>query len=350
MRDKKLNEEIKCACGCNQELLIYNKYGKKRRFIKGHSNIGMIYSKERVRKGIETRKKNNSYIGFKKNLDLEKIKELYLNENSIIDISKMFHCSFKAIYNRLEKQGIKIRTQSEAMILKFKKGQKIWNKKIFIERQIKEIIRLYEEELLNPIEIGKRFNCSNSTILKILKENYISTNQSFRRKRLFKEGKLKSNGETLKKRFFSGKIKSWSKGLTKETDERIMRLAEKRANQIFPIKDSSIEIKLQNFLKQLQIEFFTHQYMHIEHGYQCDIFIPVQEGINQKIVIECDGNYWHGNPKYYPKEKLNQKQKEQRQRDRLRTQELIEKGFKVIRIWEHDIRKMDLQDFQEKLR
>jgi len=30
--------------------------------------------------------------------------------------------------------------------------------------------------------------------------------------------------------------------------------------------------------------------------------------------------------------------------------ELIEKGFKVVRIWEHEIKNMDLNDLQNKLR
>jgi hypothetical protein len=32
-----------------------------------------------------------------------------------------------------------------------------------------------------------------------------------------------------------------------------------RAKQITPVKDTKIEIKIQSFLKQLRIEFFTHQ-------------------------------------------------------------------------------------------
>ena len=44
---------------------------------------------------------------------------------------------------------------------------------------------------------------------------------------------------------------------------------------VFPIKDTSIEVKIQNYLKELGVEFFTHQYIDIEHGYQCDVFIPI---------------------------------------------------------------------------
>jgi len=100
---------------------------------------------------------------------------------------------------------------------------------------------------------------------------------------------------------------------------------------IFPIKDTSIEVKIQNFLKQLGIEFFTHQYMTIEHGYQCDILIPSMD-----MVIECDGDYWH---KYPIGNDI----------DHIRTRELLEKGFKVLRLWEFEIKEMNLNDFKEKL-
>lgn len=173
---------------------------------------------------------------------------------------------------------------------------------------------------------------------------------SLTRKKLFKEKKLKIIGMTGKKHTGETKrkigIKSKLKHIpckketrikiglanknhivTKETREKIKKA---RAKQIFPIKDTSIEIKIQNFLKQLGIEFFTHQYIKkIEHSYQCDIFIP-----SLNMIIECDGNYWH---KYPVGNNI----------DHIRTKELTEKGFKVLRLWENKIRIMKLNDFKE---
>ncbi|MCH7851111.1 MAG: DUF559 domain-containing protein [Nanoarchaeota archaeon] len=111
----------------------------------------------------------------------------------------------------------------------------------------------------------------------------------------------------------------------------IEEFRKRRENIKIPKIDSSIEIKIQNFLKQLGIEFFTHQHMKIEHGYQCDILIP-----SMNLVIECDGDYWHKYPIGL-------------ERDHIRTKELIEKGFKVLRLWERDIKKMELNDFKIKI-
>ncbi len=106
---------------------------------------------------------------------------------------------------------------------------------------------------------------------------------------------------------------------------------DRRSKLKIPKQDTSIEIKIQNFLKKLGIEFFTHQHMKIEHKYLCDILIPCMN-----LVIECDGDYWHKYPVGLD-------------RDHIRTKELVEKGFKVLRLWEFEIRKMDINQFKNKL-
>jgi very-short-patch-repair endonuclease len=106
----------------------------------------------------------------------------------------------------------------------------------------------------------------------------------------------------------------------------------RRSKQVFPLKDTTIEIKIQQYLTELKIEYMTHKYIkEIEHGYQCDIFIP-----SMNLVIECDGNYWH---KYPTRTDI----------DNIRTTELLQKGFKVLRLWEIDIRKMTLEELRLKI-
>jgi very-short-patch-repair endonuclease len=122
------------------------------------------------------------------------------------------------------------------------------------------------------------------------------------------------------------------KSISHKKPELIKKLRELRSKQIFPLKDTSIEIKIQNYLRELKIEFFTHTYIKdINHSYQCDILIP---SIN--LVIECDGDYWH---KYPVGNEI----------DHIRTSELIEKGFKVLRLWEKEINIMSMEDFKKRL-
>jgi len=115
----------------------------------------------------------------------------------------------------------------------------------------------------------------------------------------------------------------------KNHPESIEKIREDRAKRVFPVKDTKIEVKVQNLLKQLGYDFFTHQYMkEIKHSYQCDIFIPALN-----LVIEADGNYWHKYPVG-------------REIDYIRTKELIGYGFKVLRLWESEINEMDIEKFR----
>lgn len=115
------------------------------------------------------------------------------------------------------------------------------------------------------------------------------------------------------------------------TEEHKAKLKITRAKQITPTKDTKIEIKIQNFLEQLGIDYLKHKHININHSYQCDIFIP-----SMNLVIECDGVYWHSYPTG-------------REIDSIRTKELLEKGFKVLRLWEFEIKAMDINQFKERL-
>jgi len=124
-----------------------------------------------------------------------------------------------------------------------------------------------------------------------------------------------------------------------------------RSKQKLPLKDSSIELKIQDFLTLLEVEFVTHKYMNIKHAYQCDILIPVQDRISQKTIIECDGDFFHMNPKKYSANDKCFKMvaKDRWKLDESRTKELIKDGYRVIRIWENKIKVMSIDDLKEKI-
>lgn len=94
---------------------------------------------------------------------------------------------------------------------------------------------------------------------------------------------------------------------------------------IIPRKDTIPEKICQNALKGLGIEFTTHKAI---LG-QPDIFIE------PNICIFVDGDYWHNKPQV-------------KERDVRVNEGLKAKGFRVIRIWEHEIKKPDF-DIREYL-
>ena len=87
-----------------------------------------------------------------------------------------------------------------------------------------------------------------------------------------------------------------------------------RLKQVFPVKDTKIELIIQKTLTEENIKFTTHKPI---LG-QPDIFIE------PNICIFADGEYWHNLPGAQEKDKkINKK--------------LEENGFKILRFWEKDI-------------
>ena len=288
----------------------------KGRFVKGHKlGIGRILSSESKEKMRVAR------IGFK------------FSKESRLKLSKSLNGH---IVSEETKRKISEKKKGTSFGFKFYKGHKIRNTgrthfkkgqiptKEWRENMSKIMKKLYKD--------GKKkggFEKGNipSTLGKP-RSDEVKEKISKKVKQRYEEGS--------KSRFNSGSFKKgqkpWIAGKTHSIEAR-QKIKLKRAKQICPKKDTKIEIKIQNYLKTLGVDFFTHQYMkEIEHGYQCDILIPVMD-----LIIEVDGDYWHKYPVG-------------RDIDKIRTKELIEKGFKVLRLWEHEIKVMSLDDFKNKIK
>lgn len=211
---------------------------------------------------------------------------------------------------------------------------------LYGESQAKDIIEKRREKMIGHMtsqETRDKIGASNK--IYILKNGHALTGKTY----------IDIYGEERAKEIIAKKsgINSPKYGKTiPEWHKQIIR--ESRAKQICPLKDTKIELKIQDYLKRLGVEFYTHQYRtEIEHGYQCDIFVPVQKGITQKTIIECDGDYWHGNILKFPN--LQQWQIDQVEKDRIRTEELKEQGFRVIRLWENEINSMSINDLKSRI-
>ena len=304
------------------------------------------------------------------NLDKEKILKLYCKDKiSPIKIAGIFECSITPIYQILNENN----AISKDVLLKVRKEIPPSNKINFSVEKIKGIINLYSNEKNSVEKISKILKIGTAPIRRILKENrikkphqkyYLDEKEIVESYKILKSSRKvaqkynynqKSILKILRKNnvdYSKHKKENPRKGLTLEEfygEERgknvRKKMKEHRATQIFPLKDSSIEIKIQNFLKEIGIEHITHFYVkNIELRYRCDIFIP-----SMNLVIECDGDYWHGNPIRYFKKELNEYQIKQRQKDELRSKQLLEKGYKIIRLWEHEINNMTIKQFEKKI-
>lgn len=301
-----------------------------------------------VKKQMKNREINQKEIN-------AKILSMYKSGKLIKEISKEVNLDINTLTKRLDKLGT---TKEERIKRGTRAGVKLRSRVDILDETIKE---LYLNKNMSSIKIANMFNCSSTLVLERLKllkvprrnVGGVCNPYSIKKKSALtieeKAERRKNFSEKRKRLFAEGKLIPPMLG-NKHSAEAIIKIKARRALQVFPKKDTSIELKIQFFLTNLQIEYFTHKYINeITHAYQCDIFIPVQEGIPQKTIIECDGDYWHGNRELFAESKLSERILHQRELDNTRQKELEEKGFRVVRLWGSEIKKMGLDDFNKTL-
>lgn len=71
-----------------------------------------------------------------------------------------------------------------------------------------------------------------------------------------------------------------------------------------------------------------------EHQRQIKIGFFVDFVIGDNVIIQIDGEYWHGHPRFSP---LTDRQLNQRKKDAAQDKYLIACGYTVIRVWESDV-------------
>jgi DNA mismatch endonuclease (patch repair protein) len=244
------------------------------------------------------------------------------------------------------------RTEEHKKILRENSPFKEGNKNIAKRQDIREILseKTKEQMRLHPNKgmLGKYHSLEVKEIIrnKSYKQFENGMPQETRNKISNKLKGRKLSEEIIEK--YRNKIfsKEHRENLSKSrigmkfSEEHKERLKESRRLRKIPLIDTSIELKIQKFLSLLHLEYLTHKYINITHGYQCDILIP---SIN--TIIECDGCFWHDCPVCG----LNGTiwTKERKELDEVRTKELQDKGFKVIRLWEHQIKPMRINEFKE---
>ncbi len=113
----------------------------------------------------------------------------------------------------------------------------------------------------------------------------------------------------------------------KHTESTKQKIRNARKLQILPIKNTKPERFVQSILSINEIKYEIHRQ---------DIFGYPDILINQKICVFIDGCYWHG-CKIHNNEINNKHVIDKMKRDKLVNKTLKKQGYKIIRIWEHDV-------------
>lgn len=200
--------------------------------------------------------------------------------------------------------------------------------------------------MYNKVGPNKGLNKNNCERIKIASKKISET-----RKQMYKDGLLDISGE---KNGMFGK-ESWCKGKTKYTSEKIKEISKKisinkkeqwkmfseeQKNNIIgrltlaankARKDTKIEIIVKDALEKMNIEFIKN-YRCNNGKYIFDFYLT-----KYNFVIECQGDYWHGNPEYF--KTLNNIQLKNINRDINKINFLKENDINFLFLWENEIYK-----------
>ena len=97
--------------------------------------------------------------------------------------------------------------------------------------------------------------------------------------------------------------------------------------KIRDIFSKNIERKMKKLLNELKIEY---KMQYIVCGWIFDFYLP-----KYNLLIECDGDYWHGNLNKYPI--LTKKQKLRKKIDVIKNNIAKDNNFSLLRFWGSDI-------------
>lgn len=207
-----------------------------------------------------------------------------------------------------------------------KKGMKHKNKRI-IDEETKAKISVTVKKRWQEKEYREKVsNAHKHKLPKEWKENISNGMIGIKRS---EETKKKMSGyqSNRPKEVKDKQVKSWKlqwKSLTKEEQLKRLKPWIEAGNNSEKFKEflkpSSIEIKVKE-----QFDFYGIKYIQqkkINDGtrnYFLDFYIP-----SLKLVVECNGDYWHNLPDKIIRDKLLEKY-------------VISTGRKIIFIWEHEI-------------
>ena len=98
-------------------------------------------------------------------------------------------------------------------------------------------------------------------------------------------------------------------------------------------KNTSIDIMMRDMLSDARLKFMMYPDLYGKPDFQ----------VGKKILVFCDGDFWHGyryaekkrSAKKYWREKIEGNMR----RDRKVSRKLRRDGWSVLRIWEHDIKR-----------
>lgn len=275
----------------------------------GITDSTVLYKMRRY--NIPSRSKSESHRSLIPKKELER---LYITENKTIrEIVDFFGFSKDTIISRMREYGIQSRIGSPPKINVTTK---------------EKLEKLYIIEKKTTVEIGKMFGVSSGIVCLRLKEYGIPMRPrnehqiiNFASKEELEmlyidEGKSMVE---ISEMFGVDSATVWCKLHQYEIQTR--------SRGCRTSMNTGIERRMQHILKKNGYIFETHKRI---CGYYPDIIFR-----DRQILVECDGDYWHGNPLMY--KKFDKRQLKAHKHDKKKDKILEDNGWMIMRFWETDI-------------
>lgn len=256
-----------------------------------------LYFHVAVSFGKEKNRKHCSVLEYKAKyennmLSEENIRNMYLEKKmSAIQIADILKIYKYQVYELLKLYSIKTRTNSEASKLQFKRNP-VWN---------------------------KNKNKYEHTSIKKYAEARIGKNNPFYTAPHFEE-RYKKNAEMLRK-------------VQKRFGTKNPASTEKR---MIKILDSMPIQYIRNFSIKYKTTWRTYDFL-----------------IENKFILEVNGDYWHANPKYYNKDYIVVSGSSQKKAediwlyDKIKRELAIENGYRFFVIWEQELISMSDKEMSQ---
>lgn len=145
---------------------------------------------------------------------------------------------------------------------------------------------------------------------------------------------IKKRAQWLKKKM----IRELKYGTMDETNKK--KIMEKTASKLRNSMTSP-EVKMSDLLTKMKIEFVSQK---IIDDVIYDFYIP-----SKRLLIEVDGDYYHGNPEVYEEGDLNHMQKKNKKNDKYKDALAKAFGYNLERFWEKDINK-NIEEVKNKIK
>lgn len=314
------------------------------------------------------KKDEEFYCTSRKHTDIVFSKELlynfYWNEKlSMRKIAGKMGVGKTTIEHYFKKYGIKRRSHTEASRERFK-GENVWCKgltkdtderirirsekikKMWTERK-KEKWGIIEKKFRMPLpeilydfywkkglsqeKIAKKLKMDRRIIIRLMRKFGIEKRVNY-----LKISKMKGKNHPLYGKTWDDTYGSRASEMRKLMSIRSRKsIIEKITSHKIPFVGTSIERLLAKEMHEKKLPF--EEQFNMDDKFVFDFAIP-----KSRLLIECDGDYWHANPKIYERSNMENLDKRQRMnivRDKVKDKYAKDRGWYVLRFFESEIKK-----------